>query len=274
MATEIVIHNRKTGPVLTAIVAGGALLAFGAQHVDGRQQTSQTPQPKDNSSLHLSGGTPLQEAVVKDGVTFEGVNIGKETSEAWVRIDNPVEFTVDGKKYVWLFDNSTYGMPPNDPNRKVAKITQFINATKDRDIQIPQTLLSKEISQGPGISIGIVGIGIDASIKQAIIIVTTSASKPDQNILHAILVKDITNLKDTMERITEVGLSDSPIQGAGTPTKIINDSTGHYAEVLVQSSLDPANDGKRRLNLDQLVRWVKLIPRAFLQVALNGFRSQ
>lgn len=217
---------------LPIAIAGAVGVALGRSSAE--QQASQTPQSKDNSS------------------------------EAWVPIDNPVEFTINGIKYVWLFDNST----------REATITQFTDGTKDSVVQIPQTLFSKELSQGPGISIRIVGIGIDVSTKQAIIMATTSSSQPNHYILHAILVKDITNLKDTMERITEVGLSDSPIQGAGTPIKIINDSTGHYAEALVQSSLDPANDGKRILHLGQLVSWVKPRPRVFLPATLSAFGSQ
>ena len=172
-----------------------------------------------------------------------------QTSEV-VLPENPLKFTLDGKEYSWLFDNSTNGISPNNPSRIVASIDQSVAGVAGKRWQ-PQESTFIETQEGTGNSLGVAGWGVESSTKKGYVIVGVRDASGNFR-LRVLKLQDITKPDDytTHELFTSKGLSDGTTKGFWNPTKVVNEGGNHYLEVEVRGSINASNDGKRRLNLD------------------------
>lgn len=233
--------RRFTLPVISLIGGAGYLLSqlpFSGSEAYAAKQPQSTPSPRPDASL--SG----EMSSLKQGLA--------EREETWP--DNPIEFTDNlGRKRKWEFDNARWGIPPNETNRRVGTVDDYINSAYSRSFQ-PHTLKYPEISMGRGVAVVVGGVLAEPVNRRFYMITAVNDSTGRHYYPRLEIGADLNNPTDYTDEARKVYLDGLPQGGTAgdglSSMKLGTDEKGKYLEIVIKNSVIATENGPYRMYLD------------------------
>lgn len=259
---------RSVGKTKIEKIIRGALIttigvAAGAPVVDAITAHAQDPVKDKKVESFQPKGMPSEQAY-KERVTAtptvtatpEAKNADPSKKEALViQLSwDTIQFIDNlGRQRVWKIDNSTWGISPNPGNVIVGTSRDSINGIQTNNVQF-NTSLYPEIVQGNSGAIAAAGQTVDESTKKFFRV--AGVLNPDDTF--TIHVESGNNFNDPnnyseRQRVSETGeWIDQTLEGNAIPVGIVIEDGVKYLELTINSTLKPDQNGRRRIQLDNL----------------------